>query len=234
MDKVLIKDLMKDTFRRSTLLAIPNLKDLLALNDNFTPQEVFFGIVKDALQTFEKYEPQYMMTKVYIDLDENRMFKFESNFDAYLKGILPEDSVCLIPTAIMGISTTRYTDAGSLYRTFHYDPPMLSEFWYGSKTYFMCYLANRPIVEDYDSVTKDYTDKCAIYYMTKDLGSKYKIFRDQVYLELCRYILNLKKNMDLQNLPVDLYRGLEEDMQNVQRDVENFYMNSATSGQYIK
>lgn len=234
MDKVLIKDLMKDTFRRSTLLAIPNLKDLLALNDNFTPQEVFFGIVKDALQTFEKYEPIYMMTKIFIDPDENRVFKFESNFEAYLRGILPEESVCLIPTAIIGMSNSKYTDAGSLYRTFHYDPPLLTEFWYGNKTFFVCYLANRPIIEDYDPITKDYTDKCAIYYLTKDLGSRYKIFRDQVYVELCRYILNLKKNMDLQNLPVDLYRGLEDDMNTVQQELEKSYQYSAVSGQYIK
>ena len=40
--------------------------------------------------------------------------------------------------------------------------------------------------------------------------------------------------MDLQNLPVDLYRGLEDDMQEVKRDLETYYTQSLTSGQYLK
>jgi hypothetical protein len=118
-------------------------------------------------------------------------------------------------------------------RRYRYDPPYLREFWNTPKPYWVLCTANRPIIEDYDPVSKEYTDKCAIYYMSKDVGSQWKVFRDQVYVEFCKYLVNLKKNLSLQNLPLEVFMGIEEDYQNVQRTCEDFYKSALPAGQNL-
>lgn len=97
----------------------------------------------------------------------------------------------------------------------------------------MSYLANRPIVESYDEKSKDFTDDCAVYFMTKDTSSESRIFLDQVYVELCRYIINLKKNFALNNLPIDMFGGLEDDYNRVFNELNDYYRSSFTDGQYL-
>lgn len=232
MDKVTLKEIQKDVFRRSTLIAIPDIAALLDLNKHFTPQEVFFGIVKDALQEFEKYVPLYHESKVYIDVDENRTYKFTDNFSAWLDGKLEEDTISLVPSSILHIGVFNGTVMHNP-RRFRYDPPYLREFWNTPKTYWVLCTANRPMIEDYDPTTKDYTDKCAIYYLSRDVGSQWKVFRDQVYVEFCKYLINLKKNLSLQNLPIEVFQGIEEDYQNVQRTCEDFYKSALPAGQNL-
>jgi hypothetical protein len=234
MEKLLLKDIEKDTFRRSTLIAIPGLRDLLEINDEFTYREVFFGIVRDALQEYEKYIPAFIQSSIYINPDERMNYDFVDNFDLYLQGRLDEENISLIPIAVLGLTTGSWTNTGSLIRQFRYDPPRISELWFGAKSYTVQYLANRPIYEEYDEVTKEYTDKCAIYYMSDKFGSKYKVLKDQIYVELCRYLMNMRKNLMLQNLPVELFQGLEEDYQKVDSELKEFYLQSMTYGQYLR
>ena len=69
--------------------------------------------------------------------------------------------------------------------------------------------------------------------MNKDMDSEYKIFRDQLYIELCRYIMNMKKNMLLQNIPIELFQGLEEDFQRVEGKLETIYQNALTNSAWL-
>lgn len=233
MDKILLKDLKRDTFRRSALLCIPDINNLFSLNDDYTPQEIFFGIVKDALKVYEKWLPIYLQTKVYIEPDNmNGTFQFKDNFSGYINGSVPEDMICLIPSAITSLSKGGWNDSCNSIQ-YRYYPPRLSEFWYYPSTYFMSYLANRPIVESYDEKSKDFTDDCAVYFMTKDTSSESRIFLDQVYVELCRYIINLKKNFALNNLPIDMFGGLEDDYNRVFNELNDYYRSSFTDGQYL-
>lgn len=233
MNKVTITELIADTFKRSTLIAIPSLTELFELNDTYTKYEVFFSIVQTALQQFERYYPLYTESKIFIEPDEYKQFYFKDNFKAYLDGKIDENTINLIPTAITGISRTSYMASSYVLRTFRYDPPKLTDFWYSANVYWVKMITNRPLFEEYDEVTEKPTDRCAIYYMTKDVGSQYKVFRDELYCQVCRYIINIKKNMGLQNMPIELFQGLEDDYQKVSSELENHYMNSLTSGQYI-
>lgn len=233
MDKVLVSDLMKETFRRSALISIPHITDLLDLNDDITKYEIFYTIVKNALQTYERYYPLYTTLKIYLEFDGSKRFKFIDNFEGYLNGKVSEEHINLIPSAVIGIANNPNMANISVLRTWRYNPPYLYDFWYTGGIYWVSIITNRPIFEEYDQVTKKFTDRCAVYYLTKDVGSQYKIFMDQVYVETCRYIINLKKNMNIQNLPIELFQGLEDDYQKVSGELENHYQNSLTSGQYI-
>lgn len=234
MVKVTLKEIYKYIFSRSTLIAIPNLNELFELNEKLTKYEVFFSIVDNALKEFEKWVPLYIKQKVWIQLDQYRRFTFESNFDAYLDGKIIEDDIILVPSAIVGFSLNPYnTYMGTYIRNFDYRPPTLYEFWYGNKIYWIECICNRPLIEEYDEKSKDYTDRCAIYFMAK-VGSEYKYFLDQVYLEVCRYIVNLRKNLGLTNMPIELFQGLEEDMSKLENKLETYYMQSQTTGFYLK
>lgn len=235
INKVTLKELHKDVFRRSTLISIPDLNEFFEIpGSSYTSWEVFFGIVRDAMQTFEYYYPLNLIQRFYLNVDLNTRKAFiNGNFEAYLKGIVQEKDICIVPSSVQGLALNGYTASGYPLRNFRYEPPEFRDFWYSSQTYWANTLCNRPVYEEYDEVTKEPTERCAIYYMNKDMDSEYKIFRDQLYIELCRYIMNMKKNMLLQNIPIELFQGLEEDFQRVEGKLETIYQNALTNSAWL-
>lgn len=228
-------DLYKDTFRRSTLIAIPNLSELLVVNDSeFTKWEIFYSIIRDALKTFEYYYPLCLTQKIWIEIDSNtRKGYINGNFEAYLKGIVTEEQICIMPAAIIGMSTSFYTASTYPLRNFRYNPPEISDCWYSSNTYYINSICKRPFIEEYDKVSGEPTDKCAVYYLNKDGDNQYSIFRDEIYLQVCRYLFNLKKNMMLQNMPIELFQGLEEDFNRLEPKQDQIYQNALTHNYWL-
>jgi len=233
--KVTLKQLYKDTFQRSTLLAIPQVTDLLEVPGSaYTRWEVFYGIVRDALKTFDFYHPLLGIQKIYLTIDtETRMAQITGNFEAYIKGIISEDQVVLVPAAIAGMSTTYYTASTYPFRNFRYNPPMITDCWYASGTYYVNSICKHPMYEEYIKTSKEPTDNCGVYFMNYLVDSEYSIFYDEVYLQLCRYLMNLKKNMMLQNMPIELFAGLEEDFNRIEPRQQQLYEQSLSNGFYI-
>jgi hypothetical protein len=235
INRVTLKQLYKDIFRRSALLAIPNCSELLDVpNNEFTKWEIFYSIVRDALKTYEYYYPLCLIQKAYIEVDsQSRKAFLIDNFKAYLKSIVDESQILVIPSAIVGISTSYYTASTYPMREFRYNPPEITDCWYSSNTYYMNTICKRPFIEEYEEVSGDPTDNCAVFYMSRDTDSMYTIFANEVYLQMCRYLLNIKKNMNLQNMPIDLFNGLEEDFQRMQSDQQNIYSQAMPSAYWI-
>lgn len=235
INKVTLKELYDDVFKRSTLISIPNLSELLEVfNSEYTKWEIFFQIVRDALKTFEYYYPLGLIQKIYIEIDSNsRRGKITGNFKGYLDGAVGEDQVVLVPAAITGMSTSMYTNSTIPLRMFRYNPPYITDCWYSTNIFWVNSICKRPLFEEYNKVTKEPTDRCAVYYMTKDIDSEYSIFRDQLYVETCRYIINIRKNMDLQNMPIQLFQGMEEDMNRVDQNLQTIYQQASESAFYL-
>lgn len=235
INKVTLMDLYKDTFRRSTLIAIPNLSELLVVNDSeFTKWEIFYSIIRDALKTFEYYYPLCLTQKIWIEIDSNtRKGYINGNFEAYLKGIITEEQICIMPAAIIGMSTSFYTASTYPLRNFRYNPPEISDCWYSSNTYYINSICKRPFIEEYHKVSGEPTGKCAVYYLNKDGDNQYSIFRDEIYLQVCRYLFNLKKNMMLQNMPIELFQGLEEDFNRLEPKQDQIYQNALTHSYWL-
>lgn len=235
INKVTLKQLYKDVFRRSTLISIPQLSELLeTFNSEYTKWEIFYAIVRDALKTFEYYYPLGLIQKIWIEVDSNsRMSKITDNFEGYLNGAVPEDSIVIMPAAINGISTSQYTMSTIPLRMYRYSPPYIMDFWYSSNIYFCNCICKRPFFEEYDEVTKEPTDRCAVYYMSQDVDSVYSIFRDQLYVETCRYIMNIRKNMMLQNMPIELFQGLDEDFNRIDQNLQTIYQQASEEGLYL-
>jgi hypothetical protein len=230
INKVTLKELHRDVFRRSTLITIPNLNEFFEIEgSDYKSWEVFYGIVNEALQKFQYYYPYNFIQKFYLDVNLNkRTATVNSNFKAYLDGIVSEDQLVITPSAVIGLSMNGYTASGYPLRNFRYEPPEFRDFWYSSRVWYGNTLISRPFFEEYNEAKDEPTDRCAIYFMNKD-DSLYKIFRDQLYVELCRYIVNMRKNMTLTNMPIELFQGMEEDMQRIESQLENIYQNALTS-----
>jgi hypothetical protein len=235
VNKVTIKELYKETFRRSTLISIPMLTDFFEIPDSeYTKWEVFYGIVKEAVRRYDVYYPLNLIQKLYINVDKNtRIAYLTDNFDAYVEGIIDQHQAVVLPSAIMGLAVTAYTASGYPMRNFRYEPPELRDFWYNSGVWYANTLCRHPMYEEYDQVSKDPTDRCAVYYMNKDAQSAYTVFLDHLYVEVCRYIVNMRKNMMLPNLPIELFQGLEDDYQKVENKLETLHMNSLTRSEWL-
>ena len=233
--KVTLKDLYKDTFRRSALIAIPNISEMLEVDSSaFHKWEIFYTIVKDALKDFEYHYPLSIVQRTWIDVDsQTRVATLTDNFEGYLNGILSEDQIFILPSDVVSISTSYYTVSTYPLRNFIYVPPRLTEMWYGSGVYFTNCVCRRPFFEEYDPVTLEPTDRCAVYYLCKDSNTEYNIFRDEVFCKLGRYLLNVKKNMMLQGMPIELFGGLEEEVQKIEGKLENIYQSALTSSNWI-
>lgn len=235
MNKVLLSYIEKETFKRTTLIAIPNLSELLSLNDSLSAKEVFFSIVKLALIEFEKYFPLALMQKVYIVPTPSGEYDFIDNFEGYIQGKIEEDDINLIPNAVLGFTTNYYTNFSQMIRLFRYPyPPHMTDFGYSAGRYYVRTLVNRPVWEEYEPESNNtvYTDKCAIYYFIAT-GPLWKIFFDEVYLQLCRYLINLKKNMDMPNMPIQLFQGLEEDYNDLKSKQETLYQQNLGDGNWM-
>lgn len=231
MEKITLKSLFKDTFRRSALISIPDISELLVVPGSmFTKWEVFYTIVKDAVQKFDYYFPLCITQKTYLSVDSGtRKVKLQDNFKSYIKGIIDEDSIFILPTAVAGISTSYYTVTTYPLRDYRYENGEFTDFWYSSNVFYIVSICSHPLYEEYEEVSKEPTDNCAVYYMSEHFGSRYTIFRDEVYLSVCRYIMNLRKNMMLQNMPIELFGGLETDYQELNQKQEQIYQQGSNS-----
>lgn len=235
MNFISLKKLKRIIFKRSTLIAIPSLNDLLELNEDFSADEVFFSIVDLARQEFEKYFPLALQQKVYITPNPRGEFDFIDNFKAYIVGKISEDDINLIPNAVLGLTTNYYTNFSTMIRLYRYiNPPKLTDFGYAAGVYFVRSLCSYPMFEEYtkESNCKTASDRAGIYFMIEQ-GPRWKIFQDEVYLQLCRYLLNLKKNMAMPNLPIELFQGLEEDYSKVESAQQTTYQQNLGNGEWF-
>lgn len=219
-----LKDLYRDTFRRSTLISIPNLSDLLEVpGSEFTKWETFYGIVKDAVQKYSYYYPLVLVQKMFINVDStSRKAYINDTFENYVKGICDEDTAIVMPSSVQGLSYNAYVGATYPLRNFRYNTGVFYDFWYSTGIYYANTTAIFPLYEEYVESSKEPTSRCGLYYMpNKD--SAYSVFRDELYCQVCRYLMNIKKNMNLPNMPIELFQGLEEDYNNVSSKLETLY-----------
>lgn len=234
MNFVNLKWLKREIFKRSTLIAIPNLNQLLELNEEFSADEVFFSIVKLAVQEFEKYFPLALQQRVYITPDAHGEFEFEDTFKAYMDGKITEYDIELIPNSILGFTTNYYTNFTTMIKLYRYiNPPKLTDFCYAPGAYFVRGLYSYPLWEEYteESNCREFSKRAGIYYMLSQ-GPQWKIFYDEVYRQFCRYIINLKKNNSMPNMPIELFQGIEEDLGKLESSIEQIYQQNLGNGNW--
>lgn len=237
MEKILLSDLKTKIFKRSALIPIIGLSEILELNEEFSGDEIFTEIVRKSLANFEYFHPLILEMKIYyteqdIDSAERPMYyKMVDNFNCYLDGRLSEDQIILVPNSVNGIRVQgSYTTVGSYFRQTDYDRPYLQLAWSTGK-YVVRGLCNRPIVEDYNP-DKSYSDKSSIYWMSFD-GVKGKIFLDQVLCDTLDYVRNLKSNISLPNFPAEIFGAADIAYQQTKMELDQYYLQSNWRGELL-
>ena len=115
MDVYKLTDLKEAVFIASALIAIPSLEEILGINPRFSPDIVFFELVKKSLKEFEQTCPLILEMKVNreqlrSDTAMPGFGEFKSNFTLYLDCLIAEDQIVLAP-----MSTPKWKFAGLSY-----------------------------------------------------------------------------------------------------------------------
>lgn len=228
-----LKELWTITMRRSSLITIPRLMDFFKFNNEIGPWEVWYSIVRDAVDRYQYHYPLYRVQRTYLIVDEtHRTAHLEDNFQDYLNDIITEDQIFLYPASVVGLSMNAQLSSIFPLRDYKYESGEFTDLWYTTGQYWMACLCHYPMPEDFTE-KGDPGPHCNVYFIKKDAGARFKIFKDQLYVELCRYIWNMRQNMQLQNLPIDVFQGLQDDSQRVQADLDKIYDSAVTSSPWI-
>lgn len=253
MEKTSLLDLKKKLFLRSALIPIDNLEEILSLNDTFTCDEILYELFTKAKQEFEYYEP--LITE--FQINPNLMIscncppgaiELTDNFDLYLKCMLPENQIHLIPNAApmlrVGMESTGYNSLMSYYGTYSgvagnytypndYQRPYL---FIGnllpSTTLWMRGIYNRPMDPAWKK-DKTFGKKAALYYLDINQGVRGQMFIDQCMIELLNYIRSLKANFSLPNFPIDIFGSVDTLYQELKGSLDNRYLQSGTRGELL-
>src|SRR5690349_13468186 len=209
IEKLLISELKDRIRKRSMLIQVPQLFDLFGINNYMSSDEVLAINIENALEQFEYYNPLIRHFNVNALFGTDGKYTFINNFQGYINGLVPENQIELIPNSIIGFTKGPNYVANSYVRDFNYDRPDLSNYGVASGQYLVKGIYNRPYDITLDS-SKNIVDTSAIYFMASSNTTDTLRFTDQCLKTIIDYILQMKKNMEMPNMPVSLFNGVED------------------------
>jgi hypothetical protein len=93
-------------------------------------------------------------------------------------------------------------------------------------------ICSRPIILDYNP-DKTFSDTGAIYWMNIEEGVLGQKFVDQCMVDVLEYIRNLKGNMTLPNLNVDIFGAVDVAYQQLKSELDQYYLQSVWRGDLL-
>jgi len=248
MDKVLLTDLKKKVFIRSSLIAIPSLDELLGLNDYLSPDEVLLEIFKKALREFETTCPLILEMK----LNKEQMgtcyglpgfYEVKSNFTLYLDCIIAEDQIVLVPNSLPqwriasgGVGTSSYPTPGAYtYFSEYRRPYLFLDDIPSSSQFYVKAICSRPIIPDFrkDKSFNPRSKKAAIYWLNVEEGARGNYFMDLVLCHVLDYIRQLKASISLPSMSVDILANADSAYQELRGRCDTFALQSGWYGELL-
>lgn len=219
--------------KRSTLAGIPGLTELLSFNDEeFSADEVFEEILKMALEKFEYYEPLVTTIKVHVDYSGRDHFPFTDNTAQVLSGIVGLDNHEMIPNTILGLSQYRSFGQGYLQKPIYENGKMYRGSTSGTNTYMIKGIFNRPLIIKYDS-SRNITDDSWLCFMAEGRSEKWAMFMKQLLLSFLEYLYNIKSNMTIPDLPIEIFGALEVVKDKLDQELDVYYKETLSSGSLL-
>lgn len=234
MNRILLKDLRDKIFKRSALVQVNKLSELMNLNDSFSGDELLAEIFRLSLSKFEYYHPLILDINIYYMEDSavrKGYHEMVDNFKLYLENRICEDQIMLVPNSVNGIKVRGgYTTPGSYYRATDYDKPYIQVAW-STGEYVVRGLCNRPMIESYTK-DKHFDDNAAIYWMDFN-GVLGKVFLDQTLCDVLDYVRNLKGNFILPNYPAEIFGAVDVAYQQLKMELDQYYLQSNWRGELL-
>jgi len=258
MDKTTLTDLKKKVLIRTALISLGNLEDLLGLNDYLSPDEILLEIFKKALKEFELTCP--LILEMPISTEQvrsctapNGFFEIKSNFTLYLKCIIPEQRIILVPNSLpqWRIATRgAFSDPYNSYGGYGVLPqPLAYEYAVDYRRPYVCLnpgilnrmtdgdivlrgICSRPIIPDFlpDKSFNSASENSAIYWMdVENGGARENYFMDLVVVHVLDFIRQLKASISLVNIPIDVLGNVDTAYMELRSRCDSF---AATSGWY--
>lgn len=260
MDKTSLVDLKRKIFIRSALISLDSLDELLGLNNYLSGDEVLLEIIKKALREFELTEPLILEMPVNYQqlccscLGRPGWGELKSNFSLYLKCILPEHRIILVPTSLpmwrvgeyAGNSFNGYYSGSSVpspgaYQYFtDYQKPYIYigdiGMYQGTGDIYIKGICNRPIVPDFlpDKTFNPVSELAAVYWLDVETGgAKGNYFLDLCLVHLLDYIRQLKASISLPNMPVDVLSNVDSAYQEYRARCDQYSLQSGWRGELL-
>lgn len=258
MEKTYLPDLRKKLFIRTTLLSLNGINELLSINEGITGDEVFLEIVKKALREFEQTTPlilESFITKSVLGSCYSRpgYGEIKSNFTSYLKCLIDESQIILVPNAIPAWRCGG-TTAGNTYYTIgsyasSYPQPLSYTYVLDYNRpylfiddlppeFILRYITSRPIIPDWESPEQhnfnEKSGKSAIYWLNvEDGGARGTYFVDLCLVHLLDYVRQLKASISLPNMPVDLFSNVDASYQELRSRCDQYALQSGWYGDLL-
>lgn len=260
MDKTLLVDLKKKVFIRSTLLGLTGLDALLGINDGISGDEVLLEIFKKALREYEITVPLILEMPINSGqlctcYGRPGWAEIKSNFLLYLKCMISEGQIVLVPTSLpdwrpgdnssfssyYGGSTSpqplSYTPFTEYQKPYLYvgDIGMLA----GDSLYQGIYIRGccaRPIVPDLtpDHKFNSASENSAIFWLDVETGgARGNYFMDLVMVHILDYIRQLKASLTLPNMSVDILSNVDAAYQELRARCDQFALQSGWYGELL-
>lgn len=249
MDKTLLSDLKRKMFIRSAMIGLDSLDDILSINDYLSGDEILLEIIKQALREFELSNPLVLEMPIIREQMSScagidGFCEIKSNFSLYLKCMLPEGRIILVPDSI---PQWRIGGAGLGYTGSSYPQPLAYTYFtdYRKPFVFMADvphdeiimrgLCSRPVVPDFlpDKTFNSSSDKAAVYWMDVENGVRGTYFMDLCMVHLLDYIRQLKASLLLPNMSVDVLANVDTSYQELRGRCDQFNLQSGWYGETL-
>ena len=248
MDKVLLTDLKKKIFIRSSLIALDSLDELLGLNDYLSADEVLLEIIKKSLREFENTCPLILEMK----LNKGQMgtcygmpgfYEIKSNFTLYLDCIISEDQIVLVPNSIPQwrlasgyTGTTSYPTPGAYMHVSEYRRPyVFLDDLPSESQFYLRGICSRPIIPDFkkDKSFNQRSKKAAIYWLNIEEGARGNFFMDLCMCNLLDFIRQQKASIQLPSMSVDVLGNVDSSYQELRARCDTFALQSGWYGELL-
>lgn len=239
MDKTKLVDLKRKIFLRSALIPVEGLDEIFSLNDMFSGDEILAELFKKSLRNFEYHNPLIWESRVIKDqlcscAGRDGYCEIRSNFESlYLKCLIDEGQIILVPNAMPKIRLAgSYPYPGTYMLPIDYDRPFINLGSVMDNQFYIRGICSRPIIVDY-TPDKQFADTGAIYWMNIEEGVLGQKFLDQCMVDVLEYVRNLKGNMTLPNINVDIFNAVDIAYQQLKSELDQYYLQSVWRGDLL-
>lgn len=257
MDKTTLTQLKRKLLIRSALISLDSLDEILGLNSYLSADEILLEIFKKALKEYEITCP--LILEMPISAEQvasctapNGFFEIKSNFSLYLKCLIPEWRIILVPNSIpqwriggggMETGGSYFGGAGSFPQpgaytwALEYRKPYccLTSGVLGREI-ILKGICSRPIVPDFlpDKSFNPDSESSAIYWMDiENGGARETFFLDLCLVHLLDYIRQLKASLVLPNAPVDVLSNVDSAYLELRARCDQFSLQSGWYGELL-
>lgn len=257
MDKTSLTLLKKKLFMRSALISLDSLDEILGLNSYLSPDEILLEIFKKALKEYEHNFP--LILEMPISSEQvasctapNGFFEIKSNFSSYLKCLIPEWRIILVPSSIpqWRVSSGENTGAGTYFGGSGSFPQPFAYTWaleyrrpycclstgFMDRDVILRGICSRPIVPDFlpDKSFNPESESSAIYWMdVENGGARESHFLDLCLVHLLDYIRQLKASLILPGTPVDVMSNVDSAYQEYRARCDQYSLQSGWYGELL-